>query len=75
MGKPWRAWVSAWHGAWSGAWHNKILHHINTVLSPIKVNSNTIEPIMHTSCYCVLDLHCVIEMVLNFSLVRSEVLS
>ena len=26
---------------------------------PIKVNSTTIEPTVHTSCYCVLDLLCV----------------
>ena len=26
---------------------------------PIKVNSNTIELTVHTSCYCVLDLLCV----------------
>ena len=29
------------------------------MLCPIKVNSNTIDLIMHTSCYCVLDLLCV----------------
>ena len=26
---------------------------------PIKVNSNTLELSVHTSCYCVLDLLCV----------------
>ena len=31
---------------------------IDTMLSPIKVNSNTIELIMNTSCDCVLDLLC-----------------
>ena len=31
---------------------------INTVLWPIKVNTNTIELIVHTSCYCILDLLC-----------------
>ena len=36
-----------------------ILHDINTVSCTIKVNSNTIELTMHTSCYCVLDLLCV----------------
>ena len=35
------------------------MFYINTVLCPIKVNSNTIEVTMHTSCYCVLDLLCV----------------
>ena len=29
------------------------------MLCPIKVNSNTIKPTVHTSCYCVLDLLCV----------------
>ena len=28
------------------------------MLCPIKVNSNTIELIVHTSCYCILDLLC-----------------
>ena len=28
----------------------------NTMLCPIKVNSDTIELIVHISCYCVLDL-------------------
>ena len=28
------------------------------MLCPIKVNSNTIELRVHTSCYCVLDLLC-----------------
>ena len=30
-----------------------------TMLCPINVNTNAIELIMHTSCYCVLDLLCV----------------
>ena len=30
------------------------------MLCPIKVNSNTIELAVHSSCYCVLDLLCVI---------------
>ena len=34
----------------------KIIIHINTMLCAIKVNSITIELIVHTSCYCVLDL-------------------
>ena len=29
------------------------------MLCPVKVNSNTFEPTVHTSCYCVLDLLCV----------------
>ena len=29
---------------------------------PIKVNSNTIELIVHTSCYCILDLLCVLHV-------------
>ena len=33
--------------------------NINTVLCPIKVNSNTIELTVPTSCYWVLDLLCV----------------
>ena len=32
------------------------------MLCPIKVNSNTIELTVHTSCYCVLDLLCVKSM-------------
>ena len=35
------------------------VNEINTMLCPIKVNGNTIEPTVHTSCYCVLDLLCV----------------
>ena len=31
----------------------------NTMLFPFRVNSNTIELTLHTSCYCVLDLLCV----------------
>ena len=34
---------------------------IHVVLCPIKVNSNTIELGLHTSCYCVLDLFCVVK--------------
>ena len=30
-----------------------IIYQINTVLCPIKVMSNTIERIAHTSCYCI----------------------
>ena len=37
------------------------MYCINTVLCPIKVENNTIELIMHTSCYCGLDLLCVIK--------------
>ena len=40
-------------------WYNEILHHMNTVLPLIRVNSNTIELTVHTSFYCVLDLLCV----------------
>ena len=36
---------------------------INTVLCIIKVNSNTIELIMHLSCYCILDLLCVNKLI------------
>ena len=32
---------------------------IYTMWCPIKVNSNTIELTVHTSCFCVLDLLCV----------------
>ena len=38
---------------------NEIVYDINTMSCPIKVNSNTIELTVHTSCYCVLDLLCV----------------
>ena len=32
---------------------------MNTILCPIKVNSNTIELTLQASCYCVSDLLCV----------------
>ena len=35
---------------------------INTMLCPIRFNSNTIELTVHTACYCVLDLLCVMRM-------------
>ena len=34
-------------------------YSINTMSCPIKVNINTIELTVHTSCNCVLDLLCV----------------
>ena len=34
-------------------WKNTFGKYLNTVLCHIKVNSNTIELIVHTSCYCV----------------------
>ena len=37
----------------------KLYDDINAMLCPIKVDSNTIEPIVHTFCYWVLDLLCV----------------
>ena len=33
--------------------------YINTTSCPIKVNSNTTELTVHTSCYCILDSLCV----------------
>ena len=36
-----------------------IINDINTMLCPIKNNSNTIELTVPTSCYWVLDLLCV----------------
>ena len=36
---------------------NKI--DINTMSRPLKVNSNTIELTVHTSCYSILNLLCV----------------
>ena len=38
-----------------------------TMLCHIKVNSNTIELTVHTSCYCFLDLLCVSISVINWS--------
>ena len=35
------------------------------MLCPIKVNSNTIELTVHSSCYCVFHLLCVSSAVLN----------
>ena len=40
-----------------------ILNDINTMSCPIENNSNTIELTVHTSCYWVLDLLCVIVMI------------
>ena len=42
-----------------------------TVLCPIKVNSNTIEFIEHTPCFCVLDL---LRVMVLTSLIVQEVL-
>ena len=39
---------------------NEIVIDINTMLCPIKSNSNTIKFTVHTSCYFVLNLLCVI---------------
>ena len=39
---------------------NEIVNDINTMWCPIKVNSKTMELTAHTSCYCLLDLLCVI---------------
>ena len=33
--------------------NTEILYQINTVLCPIKVNSNAIKLSVHTSCYCI----------------------
>ena len=30
------------------------MYHLNTMLCPIKVNRNTIELTLHTSCFCIL---------------------
>ena len=35
------------------------MYPINTMSFPMKVNSNTIELTVYTSCYCTLDLLCV----------------
>ena len=43
--------------------HNEIPCCINTMSCPIKVDSNTIELFVHTSCYWVLDLLFVIMIV------------
>ena len=51
------------------------MYRINTVLCFIKFNSNTIELIVHTSCYCVLDLLCVTKIVLKFVLTFSKKLA
>ena len=40
---------------------NEIVIDTNTMLCPIKVNSNTIELEVHTYCYCILDLLCVMD--------------
>ena len=43
------------------------------MLCPIKVNSNTIELTIHTSCYCILDLLCGITFSLKISAFSSGV--
>ena len=30
--------------------HNEIMYHLNTMLCPIQIKSNSIELIKHTSC-------------------------
>ena len=40
----------------TSVWNTGETGDTNTMLCPIKVNSNTIELAVHTSCYCVLDL-------------------
>ena len=37
---------------------NENINDINSMLCPIKVDSNAVELTVHTSCYCVLDLLC-----------------
>ena len=37
----------------------EIVNYINTLSCIIKVNCNTIELTVHTSCYCVLELLCI----------------
>ena len=39
--------------------HISQVNDLNTMLCPIKENSNTIELLDDTSCFCVLDLLCV----------------
>ena len=46
-----------------------MLNDINTMLCPIKTNSNTIEHSVHTSCFQVLDLLCVNKDII-FSLAK-----
>ena len=78
LGGAWvSAWVGAWHGAWlyggggvviSSEYNSdsmkpsKLNNLLNIVLCPIKVNSNKIELTVHSSCYCVLNLLCVIAL-------------
>ena len=40
-------------------WYNEFLYLISNMLCPIKVNITTIELIVRTSCYWILDLFCV----------------
>ena len=44
------------------------MYCINTMFCLIKVSRNTIELIVHTSSYCVLDLLCVKNVNCNFGL-------
>ena len=48
---------------------HQIIKH--TILCTIKVNSNTIELTVHTSCYCVLDLLCVKKLIHRIFLILS----
>ena len=54
--------------------HNKILFCINAMLC-LKVNSNTIELIVHNSCFGVLDLHCVTREVGSMYLIWNIVIT
>ena len=52
-------WLNSDYANTRQLWLEIILYLINTMLCPITRKSNTIELIVHTSCYCVLYLLCV----------------
>ena len=47
-------------------WNTTISCEIQLTIIYFKVNSNIIELIVHTSCYCILDLLCVTIYSLNY---------
>ena len=54
-----KTWPAKLRATWDTILAAEILIDLNAMLCPIKVNSNTIELTVHTSCDCVLDLLCV----------------
>ena len=56
-------------------WYNEILYHTHTMLCSIKVNSNSIDLTLHTSCYCILGFLCVTVTVAFWRLTKAPKLA